>query len=389
MRYLLPLFSVFVLIGCGDPVPVAKDEPRDPLIDSSEKYIQLYRQSKETNLAFASVYSDLALSYSNKAEYEQGVAVGLEGKGYVPYKLGKFDQAIPSLNEALGKYMLSNDSISIAKCHYYLADCYCGQKDFASARTSGESALVIDKALHASERISADQQMLGKIFGEQGDYKTAITYFESGVMTERGRGDSLGVAKALAALGSAYTASGDADKGLQLHLEALKKIDSMQVDMSASDVQTFKVKLLTEMAGEYFLSGDYGIAIKTGEAAIDLAGSAGARKEKCVAYKTVAELQGLAGREDIQMQYMEKYIALNDSLQNEDSEQWKDASMWRADMARAEIEQAKLREQELQQQMEEAEQTAQRQLLLLVVIAFAVIVGLGIFIVVMRKRFQK
>jgi tetratricopeptide (TPR) repeat protein len=385
MRYLVLICTAIFLFSCGDSTPVATDEARDPAIDSAEKYLELYQSVKETSLPYASIYSDLALVYSSRINYHQGVADANAAKGYVQLKLNRDDLGVAALSDALKLYEESNDTAGIAQCCFHLAEAYRLQKNYTEAVSSVNRAI----SLHESQRnfllASSEMLLLGKIHAETAEYPFAFTDFEESVYAARQAGDTLSVVKALAGWGSAYTSSGDADQGLAKHLAALGKLDSM-LSGNETDVLKFKAVLLNEMAGEYFLSGDYGAAIKTGEAGLKLADSIGRLTEKCAAYKTLAELQGLAGREDIQMQYMEKYIALNDSISRTMSNEWRAASMIRYQLAQADVDAARMQAENLETQLEEERVAAETNLMILAIVSLVVLTGLSVFLIMVRKK---
>lgn len=320
MRYLLPLLLAFVFIGCDEPVPVTGDEPRDPLIDSAEKYDLLFHQNKKNDINLAARYAEHALSFSLDAEYQTGIARGNANMGYVEYYRGNYPNALDRYMAALSMYETFHDSAGIANSCYFIGKIHRVMANFEQALNYTNRAYAIHKKRNSSKEISSDLNGLGNIYAEMGKYDTALSIFHQRIVLEEQTGDSASVASALADLAAAYTANGDAEKGLQYHLACLKKLDVAMTDSTEWYLKKFKAGALNDMAGDYFLLGDYGAAIKTAEEGLVIAASINARKEKRLAYIRLAELHGLTGREDLQMQYMEKYIALNDSLLNEDGQ---------------------------------------------------------------------
>jgi tetratricopeptide (TPR) repeat protein len=387
MRYLLPLLLAYTFFSCDEPVPVTGDEPRDPLIDSAEKYIQLFHSAKEHNIPFASVYADLTRSFSDRVEYENGIAGGTAAQAYILFKLELYDTALDSFKAALSFYERFRDTAHAAVCNYHIAEIYCAQKNYSEATAAINRVIEAHQQNGQYDRISEDFRLLGKIHSQNGDFTLALVDHEKSISAARVSGDSLEVIKAIAALGSTYTASGDADQGLNRHVWVLKKLDSLFTDSMPADARHFKASLQIEMAGEYFLTGDYGLAIKTGESALESA--ANSREQKCAAYKTLAELQGLAGREDIQMQHMEKYIALSDSVAGEMMKQWKDAAAYQNSITQTELERERSQVQQLTQNAVEQEKAARQNLIILLIVSLAILLGLSGLLIAMRQKFRQ
>lgn len=320
MRYLLPLLFACCLVGCDEPAPVSEDEPRNPLIDSAEKYSQLFRSTRKTDLPSAALYAEYALSYSTKAEYKQGIADGYANMGYVEYYHGNYPGALEYYMSALSRYDTLRDSSGIANSCYFIGKIHRNMMNYEQALDYANRGLALHRNLQQPKETSSDLNGLGNIYAAMGKYDSALSFFQQRIVLEEQQGDSAGVASALADLAAAYTANGDAERGLQYHLAALKKLESAMGDSTEWYLKKFRAGVLNDMAGDYFLLGDYGLAIKTAEEGLAIAASVNARKEKRLAYTRLAELHGLTGREDLQMQYMEKYIALNDSLLNEEGQ---------------------------------------------------------------------
>ncbi len=320
MRYILPLLFAITLLSCDDPVAVSGDEPRNPLIDSAEKYSALFHENKKNDLPGASLYAALTLSFSTEAGYEQGIADGNAYRGYVEYYHGNYPDALDYYMVALSKYEAMHDSSGIANSCYFVGKIHRMMSNFEQALEYTNRAYDIHAQRNNLPELSSDLNGLGNIYATMGKYDSALSVFQRRIILEEQTGDSASVASALADLAAAYTANGDAEKGLQYHLASLKKLDVAMTDSTEWYLKKFKSGVLNDMAGDYFLLGDYGAAIKTAEEALSLAASVNARKEKRTIYTRLAELHGLTGREDLQMQYMEKYIALNDSLLSEEGQ---------------------------------------------------------------------
>lgn len=268
----------------------------------------------------ASVYADLGLAYSLKADYTQGIADGYANTGYVHTHYAEFPEAIEALNTALDQYEAFHDSSGIANCSHLLGIIYEHEQKYDSALIFINRSLELQQQLNHHASISADLYSKGYIYSSMQKYDSAISVFSRIVAFEKQGGDSMGVARALSELAGTYIESGEAETGLNYRVAALKKLSSKDLDSSSPEVLKFKAYLLNQMAGDYFLQNDQGKAIKTGLEGLAIARQINAREEKHAAYKTLAELYGLTGREDIQLQFMEQYILLNDSLLKEETQ---------------------------------------------------------------------
>lgn len=388
MRRLLSLVLLLCLYGCSEPVAVGEDEPRDSLIDSAEKYTQLFHQEKKNDLSQASVYADEILFFSTQINYQQGIADGHAATGYVKYYRGDYPAALETYLTALGEYEAFRDSAGIARTCYFIGKIHRMMHNFEQALDYAHRGLVLDRARNAHSEISSDLNGIGNIYAEMNKYDSALSYFRQRIVIEEQHGDSASVASALADLAAAYTAKGDAETGLQYHRAALEKLDRVMRDSSTWYLQKFKAGMLNDMAGTYFLLGDYGSALKTAEEGLALAVSVNARKEKRVAYKTLAELHGLTGSEDVQMQYMEKYIALNDSLLNEEGQVRIAEAEVRYRVAENKAEIARLDADNAAMQLTVQKEKEQKMLIIICATAFVFLTAAGGLLIYARNRMR-
>jgi two-component system NarL family sensor kinase len=320
MRSFLTLVLALSIFSCNQPIPAGSDEPRNPQIDSAEKYKQLFHKEKKADLDLASSYADKVLSYSLAAGYDQGIADGHAYTAYIKYYSADYPGALETYVLALGEYESMRDTSGIANSCYTIGKIHRMMHNFPEALQYAKRGLALHTLQNSWSEISSDLNGIGNIYAEMGKYDSAFSYFTQRVQLEEKYGDSASVASALADLAASYTANGDAETGLKFHLAALHKLNAVLQDTSSWYLQKFKAGVLNDMAMDYFQLHDYGSAIQTAERGLAIADSVHARKEKRIAYKTLAEMHGLSGHEDIQMQYLEKYIALNDSLLNEDGQ---------------------------------------------------------------------
>lgn len=378
MRYLLPLLLAFVFIGCDEPVPATGDEPRDPLIDSAEKYNRLFHENKKNDLAFASVYAELGLAYSLKADYDQGIADGNANIGYVHFIRQELPQGLISLTNAVDQYTVFNDSSGIANCSHTMGNVYLMMQKYDSAMLFANRALELHRALNMHEQISSDLKTIGFVHTETGKFDSAVAVFKRRVSFEEQSGDSLEVARALSDLAGVYVASGEAETGLNYRIAALNKLGSNGIDSASYEVLKFKARLLNKMAADYFLQNDQGKSIKTAQEGFVIARQINARREKLAAYKTVAELYGLMGSEDVQLQWLDQYILLNDSLLNEETQSRVAAEKMKYAFASNEKELAEQKIKELNDQLvTQEEECSTRTMLMWILISTLLVVTLG------------
>jgi signal transduction histidine kinase len=388
MRCSVPLLLLFCFTRCSNPAPVTQEEPRDPLIDSAEKYNQLFHETKKTDLTEAAAYADRALAFSIEADYPRGIADGHAAAGYVHYYRGNYPAALETYVAALSAYEQLSDSAGIARSCYFIGKIHRMMHNFDQALDYANRGLALDRARNSYHEISSDLNGIGNIYVEMGKYDSAFAAFQKRIAVEEQHGDSASTASALGDLAAAYTANGDPEKGLQYHLAALHKLESVTIDSSTWYLLKFKAGLLNDMAGTYFLLGDHGAAVETAEEGLALAASVNARKEKRIAYKTLAELYGLTGREHLQMQYMEKYIALNDSLLNEEGQARIAEAEVRYRVAENKAEIARLDADNAAMQLTVQKEKDQKMLIITGALAFAVLVGATGLLIYARNRMR-
>lgn len=313
MRYLTIFCLAFLLLSCDDLTKTDDVTPQQR-IDSAEQCGTDYKEAIEAgNNTEALQAAEQQISISERIDYSQGIADGHCNKASVLISQGNYLDATNELHLALSTYELMNNDSGEAKCNSLLSIVSMYVGNYSDALHYGEKALEIHEAMKDEDGISLDMNNLGVINMSSGNYTAAKALFAQRVGRERSNGDSIKVARALHDIGGAYTESGDAEQGLEFHRQAINAIEELDVNGDPKLLRLL-VNIKLSMAGEFFLRNDYSEAIRSGEDGMRLAQQAGDQAQLAYAYKTLAEIYGLTGREDIQLQYLEKYTLLNDTL---------------------------------------------------------------------------
>lgn len=303
------------MLSCGNPHESVKNDLRnDQLIDSIEHYNRLFYEVRDNDPMHAADLVAKQMELSQKAGYVQGIADAKANSASLAFINGNYTDAIRFYMEASMKYdSLSNDTGS-AKCHYNMAAIYMSMNNASQAQTEIDKAHDIHEKLGLNHKLMRDLQLSGTIYSALSHYKQAQTSDEDWLKLARTEGDSLEVAKSMAAIGNVLTANGESDLGLTQHLMALHTLSSGGIDTNSSKARVLRSELLLSAAGEYFLNNDYGTAIRFAQSALNIAKKTNDPVQQCNAYQKLGELYGLTGREDIQLQYNEQYNRLHDSI---------------------------------------------------------------------------
>ena len=304
------------MISCGE-MTSAPEVTQEQRIDSVQQIESRFKTAYEAeNFTEALSLAEQENSISDRIAYSEGQAEGLLNKSNVLFRQGIYADALAEAVKAQSVFELMNDNAGQANSLYQMSLLYARQGNYTEAIASGEQALALHEQLKDNEAISRDLNGLGINHVYAGKYTVAKTFFAERVGMERANGDSLRVAEALEDFGIACTEGGDSEQGLEYHRQALTAMTGL--DMSAEKNVRLASLIKLNMAGEYFLQNDYGEAIRCGEEALRLARQINDMSIASMAYQRLAEIYGLTGREDIQLQYMEVFTRMSDSIRTAD-----------------------------------------------------------------------
>lgn len=382
------LFVVSLVVwGCTDPPGQTAGLGNQGLIDSAEVLHAQFNRHKKSDLDVAAGIAEQQLEFTRNSSYTKGQADANANMGFVHYYRNNFPEALNYYLASLEKYELIGDTSGIAHSSYVIGKIHRQQGNFQKALEYSFRALELQRLQKNTGETSSVLNGIGNIYAMMHEYDTAILYYTQRIPIERLRGDSAGVASAYADLGASYTAKGDAERGLAYHLIALEKLNQLQID-SSWYLQKFKAGMLIDVAGDYFQLHDYAGAIAAAEESMRLATQVNARKEKRTAYKTLAELYGATGSGSKQLEYLQAFITLNDSLLSEEGlKQMADAEA-RYEVARKEKEMAVLNADKATLQLSLEKEESTRNIILLTAGTLLLLGGAGAFIIHTRNRLR-
>ncbi len=319
MRTLVFLLSfILFLVGCNEANPVAEVRQNNPSVDSAEQLNKLFNAERRNNFELATTYAQNGLDLSLKIGYQKGIADGFQNMGFVHYYRNDLPEALAAYLSSLQLMELLNDSAGIAECSYVIGKIHRSHGNYEKALEYSFHALEIQQALENPGGTSSVLNGIGNIYVLKKEYDSALYYYSQRMKLERMRGDSGGVASVLTDIGNVQTAKGNLQLGLTYHELAIAKLEEMNPDSSNWYLLKFKSGVLIDMAQCYMKLGWFNDAIAAARESLALTAFTNARKEKRNVYKMLAAIYKEMDRHDVESEFLEKYIALNDSLLNEE-----------------------------------------------------------------------
>jgi tetratricopeptide (TPR) repeat protein len=285
-------------------------------IDSAEMCNAVFNDAIQAeNTIEAMEAAEKQISISQRIQYSKGIADGYANKGYASYLRAMYPESLTELMKAQSEYELMNNDSGKSICLERISVAYIAQRNYDLAIESVEEALALNETRKDADAVSRNLNNLGQINMYTGNYTSAKAFFAERVGMERSNGDSVKVARALQDIGIAYTESGDAEQGLDFHRQAINALSTVNVN-SDPKLLRLLINIKLSMAGEHFLQNDYAEAVRAGEDGLRLSQQADEKDLIAYAYRRLAEIYGLMGREDIQLQYLESSRLISDTLRN-------------------------------------------------------------------------
>ncbi len=162
-----------------------------------------------------------ALVFANAADDKSKVAGALLAVGEAAAHLGRKDESLQYLSEALRYYEEHGDRLGQAHATRLIAQVYLKHNKFVKALDQANRAIAIFREI--GDRTGEDETLryLGDICCVQGDYMKGLVYYEQVLKIRRDIGNRSREGGALGDIGDVYLALGQYEKSLQLHRQSL------------------------------------------------------------------------------------------------------------------------------------------------------------------------
>ncbi len=367
-RVLMLLMSLFLLSGFTFP-------DREDLLQADQAEIDSLRQlieqpgvdptmqinalislswrikSSEPDQALG--FAKQALALSRELGIAERIARAMNNIGVIYWQKGDFPQALDNLFEAYRVYREENDSIGIARTHtniglifsdqghydkaleYYLVarsiyeqlgslnglapvlnnigTVYQYQGDYFQAEAYHLQSLEIKETLEDRKGIAFSLNNLGLVRQHMGDHALALEYFTRALRIRESLPDSRETAITTGNIGYLHLLTGDVDKAMEYFLRA------RDIYYAIND-QSGLAKTYNHLGRAMFSRGRPHEAIRNFQTSLDHAQNVGLPRLISDNFRDLS--QAMAAIQDFRtaFDYQEKYLALRDSIYDEEAQ---------------------------------------------------------------------
>lgn len=258
----------------------------------------MYGQQAKQLAEFLNDSSNLAFAY-------RVIGVGFWTRGI-------YDMALQNLYNGQKIYERLNDTLGTANCIMNIGLVYEDQEDHYRALEHYAEALALFRQLNEEQRIATTYTKMGTAFTQLHDLQKAERYLNMGLDTHQMIGYTYGISESLNRLGLLYDAKGEYQKAIDFFER------SIAISKSNND-QEGLAKSYGNIASVYIKTGDIGKAESYLLDGAEIARAIGSNKRLRKIYFNLKNIYHRAGLFDKALFYSEEYIALQDSIYNEET----------------------------------------------------------------------
>lgn len=321
-----------------------------------KKSLKIYEEIKNFREIAAS-YSNMGIVYKNLSDYENALNCYLKSL------------QITEENKYTNLHI---------KTTYNISAVYLAQQNYPKAKEYAQKAIDLSEEHNDTQNIAAELNMMGQIYAFQNNYKTAILYYKRALEQNKKNKNTYGTTISLYNIGNSEYELKNYTTAIEYFKESL--ILSEKINDQIGVLLAYKSIGLTHKKLNKFNS-----ALDYYKKSLDLAIVLDLKEEKLDIYNSYAELYGTIGNHYKSVDYLEKFIALKDSIYNENSSKQIAEMQTKYDSEKKEKENELLRKNNEIQNLEIAKQTNLRNSF----IGVSILVILMIFILLNRFIIKK
>lgn len=273
---------------------------------------ELAYQTSETDVTLSLEYADAGLKLADQLQDQVQKRQILHLKGLSHYKLGNYDLTLYYFRQVLSMFEKENNEWGISKMLNNLGILYSDLNQPETSLRYYEKSLSIKVQLKDSASIPNTLCNIGLIYLDLDQAEKAKEYFKESLVIDRKLGNQKGLAFSYEYMGQAYSKQQEYDSALlafKKSLELLEKEDSRYDQMD----------ILNKIAGVYLKEGQPEEAIRKLETAVGFGEAINARLRLKDSYQLLAEAFSQSNDYKNAFLYHQKYIALKDSIFNEEN----------------------------------------------------------------------
>lgn len=255
-------------------------------------------------------YGSQALALAQQLEYDRGQAFAYRVIGVANWTRGNYEVGLIELLKALNLYKDIGDPLGEANSNLNIGLIYSDQLNYSRALQYFMGAITIYETLERSDRIATTYNKVGEVYTATNRYGEAYDYLIKALNIHQNNGFDYGISESNNRLGQLMVKQQQYDRGLDYLFKSLEISEQINDrEGIARDYENIGKAYL--MAGNYSSASKY---LKEGEEKARLFGS---KKWLRDIYNDLRALANARGDYRSALNYTEKYMAMKDSLFNE------------------------------------------------------------------------
>lgn len=270
----------------------------------------LYNASVGDKITATNLYTK-ALIIFEKEKDTLNTAVCLHAMGNAFKDLSEYEKSVNYLLRSIDIYRNTNQKRNLSATIDALASVQRIQGEFKESLKSYSEALRIKKELKNDKLIASTLNNIGHTYRSMQMFDSALIYFDQAMAIKRDLGNEKSLSITLLNIGEVQFIQGNWDEAEENYLKAY------QYKTEAEDNHGLAL-LCNNLAELYLHTADYPKATQYLEQGIGLAKKTGNREAELQNYNLQASIYKATGAQEQAVLAYEQYIALKDTLFNED-----------------------------------------------------------------------
>jgi len=284
-------------------------------------------QALENKKGMATAYNNIANIYSDQGNYAQsllycqksvdmyeqlgskhGMATSYNNMGGVYLSQCYYAKALEQFQKSLGIYEKLGDKEGIADAYNNIGIIHDLQNNQSEALDYYKKCLAINEQLGDKKGIANAYINIGIMYRKQHNYAQSLEHFKNSLLLEEDLENKQGIANSNMNIGDIYAEQDKFPEALKYYQNSLK----ISKELNDKDLMACVYNSL----GNLFLKQkDYSSAIVSCKKALDLSEEIGVIVYQRDAFKCLYEINKILGNNNEALDYHEKFLLLNDSLE--------------------------------------------------------------------------
>jgi tetratricopeptide (TPR) repeat protein len=243
---------------------------------------------------------------------KKGIASALNNIGLIYDNLGDHPNALENYFKAL-KYMEESGSKKvIAAVYNNIGNIYRAQGENEKALDYHQRSLKLKEEINDKKGIASSLNNIGNVYSDSKSYKQALEYQEKALAIREEIGDKMGMSTVLTNIGNVYTLLGEYSKAEENYFKGLKILEEM------NDKYTLSISLFH--IGSFFIEQKEPVkALDYLKRSLSIAATIKALDRVQKAHEKMSLAYEQSGQPLPALQHYRKFIAIRDSLYNEEN----------------------------------------------------------------------